>query len=157
MRILVVDDNLADLFHEAFTEHHHQVVAALDGHQALRLLEAEPFDVVITDVFHPGPSGHAIAVEAVRRGLPAFLLSAGSFEPCPEGVVCLPKPVELEEFIDLVEASPELPPAGSGRAPITRLRNLPPLEGARYSGIARLLSRYRAGTRSAHLVEGWCP
>jgi len=55
MRILIVDDEkikrvtLAD----DLTGQGHEVVTAADGQEALRLLEREVFDVVVTDVKMP--------------------------------------------------------------------------------------------------------
>ena len=56
--ILIVDDdqNIRDIFYELFAEEHTCHVAA-DAEQALRWLESEHYDVILTDVSMPGLSG----------------------------------------------------------------------------------------------------
>jgi DNA-binding NtrC family response regulator len=68
-RLLVVDDEpdileiLTVLFHE------HAVTTAASGADALALLQARPFDVLITDARMPGMSGFAL-IEAARKLYP---------------------------------------------------------------------------------------
>ncbi len=72
-RVLLVEDDrgirvtLADLL----TDLGHQVAAAADGADALRLVEAGYVpDAVLTDVVMPHLSGPGLVAELVRRGLP---------------------------------------------------------------------------------------
>lgn len=55
----MVDDeeSLLDLFAEALTEAGHSVRTAPDLRKALALMETEPFDVVVSDINMPGPTG----------------------------------------------------------------------------------------------------
>lgn len=64
-RILVVDDSelARRLVTDVLTREGHAVADAADGTQALDRLEAEPFDLVITDFMMPGMLGD----ELVRR------------------------------------------------------------------------------------------
>lgn len=56
--ILVVDDDEAirDVFYELFEEAH-QCRSAENAEQALELIKAEPYDVILMDVSMPGMSG----------------------------------------------------------------------------------------------------
>jgi DNA-binding NtrC family response regulator len=61
-RILIVEDepDLRSLLHQVLAPPHH-VVLARDGMVACAKLETAPFDVVLTDVRMPGPSGFELA------------------------------------------------------------------------------------------------
>lgn len=62
MKILLVEDNDDDLLlaRMELESLGHQVVAAGDGHEALRLLAAEHPDIVVTDINLPGMDGFAV-------------------------------------------------------------------------------------------------
>ncbi|HEU5432323.1 MAG TPA: response regulator [Thermomicrobiales bacterium] len=103
MNILVVDDDLADLLRDFFEDEGHAVVTTTDGDQALRRLAESTFDLVITDVFHPGPKGPEIAREALNRGLRTIMVSAAPIVDCPDGAVCLPKPIAFRDVLALLD------------------------------------------------------
>ena len=66
--LLVEDDGLIRMSTtEILTLLGHSVSGASDAEEALGHLEAERFDVLVTDLSLPGQSGEAFAVEAVRR------------------------------------------------------------------------------------------
>lgn len=58
-RILVVDDDQAmlDVLMEILTSRGHEVVTALDGQEAIELLQMERFDLIITDIVMPRKNG----------------------------------------------------------------------------------------------------
>lgn len=58
-RILVVDDeeNIRLLYREELGEEGYEVETAASGEEALRRLEAEPFDLVTVDIKMPGMDG----------------------------------------------------------------------------------------------------
>lgn len=78
-RILVVDDEprVRDTLVELLETEGHSVVACPDGPTALARLEAEPFQLVFTDLGMPSVSGWEIArrVKAGRPGLPVVLVT----------------------------------------------------------------------------------
>ena len=67
LRILIVDDeqNICDLLSEYFLEDDHDVKSANSGAAAMKLLETENFDLVLSDLVMPDVSGHDI-VKAAR-------------------------------------------------------------------------------------------
>ena len=69
MRILVVDDEAALrlLLMRELEDRGHVVTAAPHPAEALRLLEAEPVDLVLTDIRMPGLSGLQLTAEVRRR------------------------------------------------------------------------------------------
>ena len=69
-KILVVEDeqNLREGIVTAFTERGWQVTAAEDGADAIRTLEQEVFDVLVTDFQMPGRTGADLLREMRRRG-----------------------------------------------------------------------------------------
>lgn len=59
MKILLIDDDifLRDMYATKFTESGDAVEGAADAAEALRMIENEPYDVVILDMVMPGMSG----------------------------------------------------------------------------------------------------
>jgi serine phosphatase RsbU (regulator of sigma subunit) len=81
-RVLVADDNELnrDLLSRRVRRLGHEVVLAEDGRQALELLRAEPFDVVLLDIMMPNINGYEV-LEAVRvddhlMHIPIIMISA---------------------------------------------------------------------------------
>jgi signal transduction histidine kinase/ActR/RegA family two-component response regulator len=68
-RVLVVDDQgeIRDLLHDVLQGAGYHVVRTADGEEALARLEAEAFDLVITDLGMPGISGWEVARGARAR------------------------------------------------------------------------------------------
>ena len=112
-RILLVEDHapLADLRRAYLEEAGFEVICARDGKQALRLLDAEVFQVVVTDATLPDASGWEVASVAKQRGLPV-ILSSGSpvrmraAQARTRGVdfIC-PKPSSLAQLRSLIQAA----------------------------------------------------
>ena len=67
-RILVVDDeeSIRDLLRLVLTGEGYSVVTANDGEEAIEYLEAQRFDLVITDLVMPGVNGVEV-LRAARR------------------------------------------------------------------------------------------
>jgi two-component system phosphate regulon response regulator PhoB len=86
-RILVVDDeeDIAELVRYNLTAEGYRVSCAGSGEDAIRLIRAEPFDLVVLDVMLPGISGIKVA-ETLRSdpkflNIPIIMLTAKSEEP----------------------------------------------------------------------------
>ena len=70
-RILVVDDedSLRRLLKAVLERAGHEVTTAGDGFEAVRLVDAEPFDLVVTDLIMPEMEGIA-TIQQLRRLAP---------------------------------------------------------------------------------------
>jgi diguanylate cyclase (GGDEF)-like protein len=116
-RILIVDDErfFRDLLQEMLTAKGHSVRTAGSGEEAQRLLAAERFDVLVTDIVMPGMDGVALVREArardpeieavgftghedVRLAVAAMKAGCGDF---------LMKPVDREELSRAVDRALE--------------------------------------------------
>jgi two-component system, cell cycle response regulator CpdR len=111
-RILLVEDeaHLRDLVADALADFGHYPIVADNGKIALRYLEKNEFDVVVSDVSMPeGVSGIDLA-EQVREKYPRskVILVSGharaQLPELPEGVVFLPKPYRMRQLIALLPA-----------------------------------------------------
>lgn len=78
-RILVVDDeeSIRDLLESILTSEGYDVTLASSGEQAIDLLDADNFDLIITDCKMPGVGGLAVLAAAKRIDpfLPVILIS----------------------------------------------------------------------------------
>src|SRR3954471_5207644 len=105
-RILVIDDepSVRHLLEATLAAEGYAVRLAADGRAGLAALDEAP-DLVLTDVMHPGPDGYAIVAACQARGLPVVLMSAGrARRDCPEGVLCVAKPFDVERFLATIAA-----------------------------------------------------
>jgi HAMP domain-containing protein/CheY-like chemotaxis protein/signal transduction histidine kinase len=116
-KVLVVDDDVRNIF--ALTtileNHQMQVVAALNGREAINLLEQAPdVDAVLLDVMMPGMDGFATLREIRKtprfRSLPILVLTAkamkGDRERCMEAGASdyIAKPVNTDQLLSLLRA-----------------------------------------------------
>lgn len=111
-KILVIDDDadVRDILLEVLSSQGHEVKACADGSSGLRCLEAEPFDLVITDLGMPGLSGWEVAawVKAERGGTPVVVITGWGDSITPaearaKGVdFLLPKPFDVQEVARIV-------------------------------------------------------
>jgi CheY-like chemotaxis protein len=107
-RILVVDDEEAILyvFERYLSVAGYRVSVATDGHTAVRVGEAGPIDLLITDFRMPGMNGVEV-IHALRRlqpELPALVISANPIEAgtMPPRVRFLSKPISMADLVDLI-------------------------------------------------------
>jgi len=121
-RILSVEDDpdTAEMLAAVLQLNGYEVVTADQARTALDLLVAERFDLLITDYMLPENDGAWLILNAraAGRALPAVLCTAHPAPPQLDGVVVIPKPLNLERFIvkiaTLLEASsPEIAAKGS--------------------------------------------
>jgi DNA-binding NtrC family response regulator len=113
VRLLLVDDEarFVETLSKRLTARGFDVEGALGGPQALEMLDARPFDVVLLDVWMPGMDGLEV-LKAIRRLHPSVkvvLLSGNaSIDAAVEGMRLgaanyLLKPVEIDELLAKVE------------------------------------------------------
>ncbi len=151
LSILVVDDD-TDVRHfvgSALRDAGHGVTSASDGDEALRMLDALSFDLVVSDIRLPKSDGLTILRHA-RRGVPQpDVILMTSFAAVPDAVAAvkegandyLTKPFEMDELLsrvariteahELHRAIRDAPLAGDGAAgllvgtspPMARLRD----------------------------------
>lgn len=109
MRVLVIEDNrdLRDYLRLALESQDYSVLAAQNGKDALRLLDGQAVDAVVTDLFMPEMDGIE-TIAALRKRLPGIRIIAMSGRP---GVDYLPvarelgvartlrKPFEIDELL----------------------------------------------------------
>ena len=110
-RILLVDDDEDVLrgMRRVLQRLGHEVVAAGDGRQALRALEGDPCEMVITDINMPGMDGIELILALRDRWpkVPIIAISGGGLMPKDlllasaeilGAVTTLPKPVGVPEL-----------------------------------------------------------
>ena len=80
--LLVVDDNEAnrDMLGRRLERQGYRISTAADGHEALKLVSQEPFDLVLLDIMMPGIDGYAVLERMKRdphlRHIPVIMISA---------------------------------------------------------------------------------
>ena len=126
-RVIVAEDNrvLQDVIRFNLARAGFEVRTAVEGAQALRLLEEQPADVLVTDCQMPGMSGlelcAAVRNHAIYGNLPILFCSAKGLEIESEtleklrlpAVLCKPfSPRSLvEKVLALAESRPETTPS----------------------------------------------
>ncbi|MBU0704512.1 MAG: response regulator transcription factor [Chloroflexi bacterium] len=144
-KILVVDDerSITDLLEYNLQHNGYQVIVAHDGRQALRLAQAEQFDLVILDLMLPGLDGLDVCRELRRESqVPIIMLTARDEEL--DRVVGLElgaddyitKPFSVRELMARVKAV--LRRTASGETAATDVYRVGPLEMDALSREARL-------------------
>jgi len=83
VNVLVVDDEaeVRSYLRRALAKLGHEVAEAADGAEALRLLDAGRFDLVITDAYMAEMDGMELLVRIQQRGLrlPVVMVSGGGY------------------------------------------------------------------------------
>jgi DNA-binding NtrC family response regulator len=119
-RILVVDDDtlMNDFLKEILTRREYRVDQAYDGQTAIHLLEAKPFDLVLSDKKMPGGGGLEVLKAAVASKHPprVILMTAyGSVEGAVDAMRLgafdyIMKPFDADQIEDLVERALDAAP-----------------------------------------------
>lgn len=110
-RLLLVDDDSATrgLLHSALAMEGYEVRDADCGDEALRMLDRERPDIVLTDLIMPGVDGvdlcKAIRANAELDDAVIIALTGGDYPEALSGLcdVFLRKPVNIERLIDTLE------------------------------------------------------
>ena len=116
-RVIVIDDQepIRRIVRRALENEGHQVFEASDGELGMALLEREPADVVITDIFMPGMDGiqtlreirkrfPAIKVIAISGGDSTGLLDLRHDAELLGAMKSLQKPFTAREIVELVRS-----------------------------------------------------
>lgn len=124
-KILVVDDEagVRKALHRMLTNIGHESWEAPDGAEALRLLDAIRFDLVVTDAYMAEVDGMELVVRIQQRGLqvPVVMISGGGYRSAEEvlamakacgAVATLDKPFSPRQLRETIE--PLLKPAAGG-------------------------------------------
>lgn len=129
--ILILDDDptILSFLRESLQEEGYQVTSASNGHEGLRHLRQQRYDLILLDLMMPVMDGSRFVAELRRLALvpepPIILLSADrnvSGKVRSLGVSAgVPKPFGLDELLNLVEyhllTTPPDPPYGAYYAP----------------------------------------
>ena len=117
-RILVIDDeeHMLVLFESVLGKEGYAVVCAASAEDALRLLETEEFDLIVSDLLLPGMDGLTLLqqIKALRPTLPYILLTGhgtvrSAVEAMKEGATdYLTKPVDTDELKVVIAKALEL-------------------------------------------------
>jgi two-component system, OmpR family, response regulator len=110
-RVLIVDDDdaIRQLVSLALTDEGYLIREAAGGPEALALAREWRPDLIVLDVRLPGMDGWSFLAEHRRDGLadiPVLVLTADSHaegEAAALDVPVLPKPFDLDEFLDRVD------------------------------------------------------
>ena len=112
--VLVVDDDpgICAVIEEVLGFGGYRVRIAYDGLDALRQLDREPADLVLTDIMMPRLDGLGLAARLRERGAPPVVLVSAAATPRDTTIPFLAKPFELADLLGAVEAR-----IGTGAAP----------------------------------------
>jgi len=102
--VLIVDDErpIVEFLSDLFEDEGFAVRRAYDGAAAMRDIEREPPDLVLSDITLPGLNGVDLAKQVSARAIPVVLMSAASSAPALPYVTFIPKPFELEGILEAV-------------------------------------------------------
>lgn len=108
MKILIVEDDAdaRELLSDLLEMHAHEVAAAGESGQALNLLTASGFELLITDVSLPGRSGIDLAAQAksLFPSLQVIVCSGYGEQPValPFPVEWIQKPIEMDTLLSTI-------------------------------------------------------
>lgn len=99
-RILVADDekNTREALEAIFRERGFKVTIAGDGQQALNLLDAQPFDLIITDLEMPGMNGLVLLRQIKERGIETKVVVISAYRKSEDY-----RDVEREEVFSFID------------------------------------------------------
>ena len=111
-RLLIIDDEkmICEEFCETLTDLGHSAEYALNGDDALRKIEKNPYELVFLDLSMPRMSGEDVfkRIRKFSHSLPVTFMT-GFMSPATEKEVlslgalrCLRKPVHLSEIVEMI-------------------------------------------------------
>jgi len=111
-RILVVEDDRIALRNvsQFLSGEGYQVERANNGDEALKLMEKEKFDLVLSDVIMPGTDGHRLLAHVRSRfATTPIILMSGNFTLAPPAIFFhgangyVLKPIDLEKLLQKIK------------------------------------------------------
>jgi len=131
MRILIVEDHddTRDALERFLSRCGYGVAVAADLRTALNLLQAQPFDAIVTDIALPDGTGYALISEVRRRGisimaiaLTAYSYPQGADEPRITGFdYYLRKPLDCVKLRALLRQAEQIPHSIEGHLDDARI------------------------------------
>lgn len=99
--VLIVDDErpVVEFLSDLFEDEGFEVRRAYNGVAALKDVEIEPPDLVLSDVALPGLNGIELARRLTARDIPVVLMSAAAGDPRLPNVVFVAKPFALDAIL----------------------------------------------------------
>lgn len=103
--VLIVDDErpIVEFLSDLFEEEGYAVRRAYDGAAAMRDIEREPPDLVLSDIALPGLNGVDLAKRVTSLAIPVVLMSAAYSSPSLPNVTFIPKPFALDGLLAAVQ------------------------------------------------------
>ncbi len=114
IQVLVIEDDgeLRQVLSESLSRAGYAVTEAADGLQASAILQARPFDLVITDLYMPQRDGMEVIME-LRQRQPSAKIIAISGHPTRQRMLpaaawlgaarTIPKPFTPQEMLELIK------------------------------------------------------
>ena len=101
--ILVVDDvvSTTKIVEQLLTVKGHQVVCAVNGKDALKIVESQPIDLIITDIVMPEMDGYELIRELRKRPSPPKIIamSGGSDKRDGEDLLHVAKLMRVDRIM----------------------------------------------------------
>ena len=125
--ILVADDepNIRNTIHDVLRKYHGIVTTAVNGAEAIALIERNTYDLVISDIKMPDKSGYDVFATAHKSStvLPVILMTGFGYDPnhsivraSQEGLAAvLFKPFKVEQLLSEVRKALAANPAAAGQ------------------------------------------
>ncbi len=109
LRVLLVEDEVAlrQLALKVLSNHGYRVTCAENGEEAWQTLQAEEFDLLVTDIQMPKMTGNELVKKVLcsRPELPVLMMSGYNPEgQVPDEVLFLPKPFTPQQLVEKVAA-----------------------------------------------------
>lgn len=113
--LVIVDDSpmVRHFIEKVLAESGHRVRSAGSGPEALRLLEAEPADLLLTDIYMPDGDGLELLMALRRRPRPPAVIAMSSNVVGPKSMlgiaqklgakIILPKPFKAEQLLVAID------------------------------------------------------
>jgi CheY-like chemotaxis protein len=111
VKILLVEDNedIREGLTDLLESEGYSVIGTGTAEEGLEHLRTQSFHLIITDYMLPGENGGWMLEQAAReqllRSTPAVMITAHPRVKPPQGVRLVHKPLDIDDFLRLVDAS----------------------------------------------------